>query len=355
MVFNEYRWFVSTCKPTELGSVELETLDQFANNPSSSVYKIYKAFKERAEKGIPSWTWASRFIAYKNVHKRVKRLSQLKLIEKIEGHYERGAKFYRISPYGLVNYVGKVMTESDEFIHDNKENIVIRSLLLEFFDEETIDSFYRLKEYPTRDIGEYLHECCSITLTKCKSVWDKIKQYDLQDILPNDIIIQKYMAYLDGRPIDQNALNEIKQYKSKLLLKLQHNDDSKHDKLVTDVYWYNERYFERYRHLYLPSNRNYREEKPPFPLLDIYYDIVWALEIDLEIKIKLLTFNLVSQLGEIINAEHIESKEQLEEEILELGRDYSLRHLLSDKKFIESVRNIKEDFDRGYKQFLYYH
>lgn len=91
----------------------------------------------------------------------------------------------------------------------------------------------------------------------------------------------------------------------------------------------------------------------PFPLLDIYYDIVWALEVELEIKIKLLTFNLVSQLGEIIKAEHIESKEQLEEEILELGRDYSLGHLLRDNKFIESVRNVKDDFDAGYKQFLH--
>jgi hypothetical protein len=51
----------------------------------------------------------------------------------------------------------------------------------------------------------------------------------------------------------------------------------------------------------------------------------------------------------------IENQEELEEEILELGRDYSLRHILKDKKFIELLKSIKSDFDRGYKQFLYYH
>jgi hypothetical protein len=353
MVLNEYKWLIATFQPTELGRVERDVLSLFITNPLNSVYSIFKIFKERVNKENPFWGYYPKPIAYKNVHKRVKRLAQLNLIEPVEGQHERGAKYYRISPYGLIAYLGRTITEDDTFIHNNKENVVIRSLLLEFFDEETIDSFYRLKEYPTRDIGEYLHECCLITVTKCKDFWDKIKQYDLQDILPNDIAIQKYMAYLDGRPIDQDILSEIEQYKSKLVVKLQHNDGSKHDKLVTDVNWYNERYFER--RLYLPSNRNYREEKPPFPLLDIYYNIVWELEIELEIKIKLLTFNLVSQLGEIINTEHIENKEQLEEEILEWGRDYSLRHLLKDNKFIELVRNIKSEFDRGYKQFLYYH
>ena len=90
---------------------------------------------------------------------------QLNLIEPVEGQHERGAKYYRISPYGLITYLGRTITEDDTFLHNNKENVVIRSLLLEFFDEETIDSFYRLKEYPTRDIGEYLHECCSTTVS----------------------------------------------------------------------------------------------------------------------------------------------------------------------------------------------
>ncbi len=36
----------------------------------------------------------------------------------------------------------------------------------------------------------------------------------------------------------------------------------------------------------MPYNRNYLEERPPFPLLDIFYDLVWRLSIRLEEKTK---------------------------------------------------------------------
>ena len=102
-----------------------------------------------------------------------------------------------------------------------------------------------------------------------------------------------------------------------------------------------------------PYNRNYLEERPPFPLLDIYYDVVWDLSISLEQKTKLLAFNIVSTLGEIITNSKIDSQEALEE-LFEKGRDYSLRGILKDKRFIEIVRAVKKEFDTGYKQFLYY-
>jgi hypothetical protein len=232
--------------------------------------------------------------------------------------------------------------------------------LLEFFEEETIDSFHSLKDFVPNEIGDYLHDCCSITTTICKIFWDKYQEYNLQDILPEEKIIQKYMAYLEGKPIDQGSLDEIENYRDRLQLKLKVDNDNgkEHGRLVAAVEQYKNRYFHEKKYLpyyYQDSPRNYAIERPPFPLLDIYYDIVWRLEIDLEIKIKLLTFNLVSQLGELIIEKHIENKIKLEENLLERGRDYSLRHTLKDKKFIELVRNIKNDFDIGYKQFLYYH
>lgn len=100
--------------------------------------------------------------------------------------------------------------------------------------------------------------------------------------------------------------------------------------------------------------RNYAKERPPFPLLEIYYDIVWKLAWTLEIKIKSLVYDLVSQLGEIVNSERVKTREELEEEILEGNRDYSIRHILRDKKFFDIVIAIKKDFDIGYKQFQYY-
>jgi hypothetical protein len=65
---------------------------------------------------------------------------------------------------------------------------------------------------------------------------------------------------------------------------------------------------------------------------------------------------LVSELGDIVtNRKPIESKEELEKGLLESGEDYSLYYILNDEKFISLVRNIKIDFENGYRQFQYYH
>jgi hypothetical protein len=356
MPYFEYTWLASTYRPPELGHAEIEILSIFAHNESQSVYGIFKENKKRAE------LWhRERSSAYKDVHKRVKRLAQLKLVDQIKEHFERGAKHYRITPYGLITYLDNIVSDDHRYIFHNKENTVIQSLLLEFLEEETIDSFHLLKEFPTADIGEYLHECCSITADICKEFWTKFQRYNITDILPTDDTIQKYMSYLDGKPVDQHILDEIKEYKKRLMAKLDNNNESDKKELTSAVDGYNKEHFspdairdyERSQSI-MPYNRNYLEERPPFPLLNIFYDLAWMLSIRLEQKTKLLAFNLVSQLGEMITNSKIESQDRLED-FLEKGRDYSLRHVLKDKRFIELVRAVKKEFDIGYKQFLYYH
>jgi hypothetical protein len=253
-------------------------------------------------------------------NKRVKRLVQLKLVDQIKEHFERGAKHYRITPYGLITCLDKVLSYHHIYILYNKENTVIQSLLLEFLEEETIDSFLSLKEFPTEDIGEYLHDCCSITADVCKEFWTKIERYDIKDILPDDYTIQKYMSYLDGKPVDHHILDEIKEYKSRLIAKLNNKKESDNKELANTVDKYDEKHFspdairdyEKTQSV-MPYNRNYLEERPPFPLLDIYYDLVWSLSIRLEEKTKLLAFNIVSQLGEMITNSKIESQDKLED------------------------------------------
>ena len=71
----------------------------------------------------------------------------------------------------------------------------------------------------------------------------------------------------------------------------------------------------------------------------------------MEARIKSLANDLVTHLGEIVNFEKIKTKEQLEHELLEYERDYSLRYILADKKFFELVKTVKEEFDIGFKQF----
>ena len=56
----------------------------------------------------------------------------------------------------------------------------------------------------------------------------------------------------------------------------------------------------------------------------------------------------------MITNSRIENQDQLEN-FLKKDMNYSLAHLLIDKRLIEIIRQVKEEFDTGYKQFLYYH
>jgi hypothetical protein len=140
-----------------------------------------------------------------------------------------------------------------------------------------------------------------------------------------------------------------------------HRNEPDKKELASAIDKYDEKHFSSYAirdyertQSVMPYNRNYLEERPPFPLLIIFHDLVWILSIRLEQKTNFLAFNIVSQLGEMIINSKIESQDQLEE-LFQWGRDYSLRHMLKDKKFIELARAVKKQFDIGYKQFLYYH
>jgi hypothetical protein len=76
-------------------------------------------------------------------------------------------------------------------------------------------------------------------------------------------------------------------------------------------------------------------------------------EAELEDKVRLLTFDLIYELGDIINTQEIKSFDALEE-LLSGGRDNSLPNMIKDRKFLAMVKSIKQNFDSGYKQFIYY-
>jgi hypothetical protein len=326
-------YFVSTFRPTELGHVEREILNNFANNESTSVYSIYKKMKE---------TPFRQSIAYKNVHKRVKRLVQLNLIEAMQEAFPRRAKHYKINATGLINYLNNSVTENHRFILFNKDNIVIQALLLEFLEEATLDSFYLLKKFPTRDLAEYLSDCCSVTCTFCRNSWNEIGRYKLEDILPSEDVIQKYMSSLDGKPVDQEILYEIEQYRERLERRWEKEAPGS-----PNVNRFN--YYGSYRY-----DRNSDEKEPPFPMNFLYLRID-MLRNELEYKAKLIAFHLVSELGSIINSEeNLNNRENFEEDMFEYARDYSLQYILKDKKLFELLQITKRDFDVGYKQFLYY-
>lgn len=234
-------------------------------------------------------------------------------------------------------------------------NIVIKDLLLQYFEKETIDSFYKLRGFPGRNVGDYLEECCSATSETCKRFWKEFERYKIWDLLPSDNIIQEYMTYLDGERVDGYILDEIKEYEKRLMTRLEVDSINKLQKkeLSEAISHYNNRYFRD--KLDLPFKRDYNEERPPFPLLDMYYDIVLELQYILETKINHLYFEIVSELGAIAKSEQIGNLKQLDECLSHHFIDYSLAHMVKDKKFFRFANPIKDIFELGYKQFLYYH
>ncbi len=329
MASSKYIWLISTYRPPELGSAEIDMLYLFADSKSHSAYDILKVLKKRAKDGGKETA-----PGYKDVHKRVKRLVQLNLISQIEEHFERGAKHYIITPYGLITSSDNVISTDYRHILYNKDNIVIRSLL-DFFEDETIDTFHLLKPLPALEIEQYLHDCCSVTINVCRSLWTRLERYNISDILPPDDIIQKYMRHLDNRPVEQHVQDEIKEYEKRLIKRLA-NRESEDKILITAVDEYNCRFPDGFL----------EERIPPFPLLDIYEDLQYLYSI-LEQKKMFFALSLVTEIGE--RASRLKEEHPAEKE-LELDRDLCLDNILQDKRFIELVSTLKHSFDTGYNQ-----
>lgn len=221
-----YMSLLSTYRPAELGSTEQKILYYFVETDHASAYDVFKDFSDEF----------SNSIAYKNIHKRIKRLEQLNLIEIVDENFERGAKHYKITPYGLTTFLSNFISENPNYIQLNKHNILIKSLLLEYFEEETIDSFYTLKDDNTREISNYLSDCCSLIKNTCSTIWNEIEKYNIKDILPEDKIMQKYMIYLDKRPIEDYVLKSIDEYERKFLDKIKKGSIPKDIDLIDERY-----------------------------------------------------------------------------------------------------------------------
>ena len=194
-------------------------------------------------------------------------------------------------------------------------------------------------------IEQYLHDCCSLTVDICKKFWTRFQRYNITDILPTDDVIQKCLSSLEGTLVEEYVLNEIHEYQQKLAERLVNGDKI----LVNAVNDYNDYdTLEYYSHFvpYLPHH------PPPFPMVEIYMDIVVDLEHYLEEKAKSFAFSLITELGQRVpsHSEHevLSGKEKL---MVGLERGVAIDYILKDKQFIEFVRPIKEVFDTGCKQF----
>jgi hypothetical protein len=109
-------------------------------------------------------------MAYKNVHKRIKTLEKLALIEPVEGKFRRNAIKYRLTPYGLFQ---RLLTSSSPFDYTPpsvlepymKKNPVMQTILYQYFEEETVKAFLDSQTYSML-LADYLRETCEVILRK---------------------------------------------------------------------------------------------------------------------------------------------------------------------------------------------
>ena len=120
-------------------------------------------------------------MGYSNVHKRVKRLEDLKLIE-FEGEYSRNEIKYKITSHGLFQLMLRAGL-GIEGILANNDDILVQTLLYQFFEMETIKQFITV---PRRMVlKNYLRSCSNAILKKLEELNAAPYEFSPHEILPS--------------------------------------------------------------------------------------------------------------------------------------------------------------------------
>jgi hypothetical protein len=160
MTFGEYMSEVLKYERMTLGEAENRFLRMIMGE-SKSAYAIYSILKEQG-----------RGIAYKNVYTKIKRLEELKLVEKVPGSFARRAINYRLTTQGLfyllslfVSYrFGVYWADLWKYYADN---IILKTLVLPYFEIGTLkNARFNLSS----SVLSYLRNCYLTTLDGCNYI-----------------------------------------------------------------------------------------------------------------------------------------------------------------------------------------
>jgi len=139
----------------DIGYLEEEFLE-FVLEGTTSPYQIFRRLKK--EDGMQP-------IAYKNVHRRIRKLLDLNMIEEIKtlGGFKHGARNFRLTTRGIVyifSELGAPQSKSKILLSYYSANTLFKTFLYPYLEANTIKSAtYSL----FRLIENYLEECCRIT------------------------------------------------------------------------------------------------------------------------------------------------------------------------------------------------
>jgi hypothetical protein len=174
--------------PINLGHTEEDFLYLISIAPQS-------AFSISLElKRIKHETKQKKGMAYGNILKRVKRLQILGLIEK-EGKYRRNQIKYKITSRGIFELMLKHGL-NHETILKQKDNVIIQSLVYQFFELETIRKFVTL---PRRfALNNYFRHCSDEIMAKLDFLRNAPYVFSAEEIIIEfeDLILREIQKFV---------------------------------------------------------------------------------------------------------------------------------------------------------------
>lgn len=212
----------------------------------------------------------------------------------------------------MISYLSQVTNPIDlDIFKVHKDNILVKDLVYQFFEEKTINSLYdpnveNLYITPVDLISDYVRNCC-------RAIYDitdhsYFTANDLEDILPSDKILQDYMSYLvKGHMTNkQPIIKEFKEYEMKLEAKM---DDPDLMYLLEAIGKYSKLYSgkEHRDYFYNPYNRDQTIEnleiKAPFPIFYLFDNTAKYLPQTLSMNVCTLALQMILYIGETCDAE----------------------------------------------------
>ena len=198
------------CRRIQLGNVEKGFIIMFFSHQPTTAYDIcleWERTKASTERRPVSYDNVRK--GYKNVHKRVKRFKELKLIEEISRKYPKNAKPYRLTTRGLfqaflLGVVGNLWDPNNSIFTMYRENSLLQILLYQYFE---IDTIMKFNDLALPFLSSYLQKCCEAILSKLEEHRRDLYEYGTEKF-PNEALKNeqydrlKSSAQLPGLLID---------------------------------------------------------------------------------------------------------------------------------------------------------
>lgn len=182
---DEYISEFLTVVPTSLDGTDEFFLSQILSGYTSA-YKLYSLLKKER---YP--------MAYKNVHRRIRRIYEGGLIEENPqpGGYKHGAINYRLTSRGLMYLFSELITPNNihEVMLKYPKNTLFKLFIYDYFEKETLrHSTYTL----TSLLQNYIEECCQkIRLFVSSTLVDKWNAYEGEGYLESGNSLKYTLVY----------------------------------------------------------------------------------------------------------------------------------------------------------------